>query len=227
MPNDEPAAEPPVELDGLKVSAPKTVAAGVPAVVQSLRHLWGEMGVVRGTKAMLKLNQVGGFDCMSCAWPDPDDHRSAAEFCENGAKAVAWEGTRDRCGPEFFAKYSVAELARESDYWHGQQGRLTHPMILRSGAAHYEPIAWDDVFALIAEELHAGTPDEAAFYTSGRTSNEAAFLYQLFVRQFGTNNFPDCSNMCHESSGSALEPDGRHRQGHGEARRTSRRRRSS
>ena len=204
MTTPDPAAEPPVELDGLKVSDPKTVAAGLPAVVESFKHLWGEMGVVRGTKAMLQLNQVGGFDCMSCAWPDPDDHRSAVEFCENGAKAVAWEGTRDRCGPDFFAEHSVAQLAAESDYWHGQQGRLTHPMILRRGATHYEPLPWDDAFKLIAGELNAGTPDEAAFYTSGRTSNEAAFLYQLFVRLFGTNNLPDCSNMCHESSGSAL-----------------------
>jgi molybdopterin-dependent oxidoreductase alpha subunit len=204
MNDTPPSAEPPVELDGLGVSAPKTVAAGVPAVVQSFRHLWGEMGVVRGTKAMLRLNQVGGFDCMSCAWPDPDDHRSAVEFCENGAKAVAWEGTRDRCGPEFFAKHSVKELANESDYWHGQQGRLTHPMVLRKGATHYEPIAWDDAFRLIADELKAAPPDESVFYTSGRTSNEAAFLYQLFARLHGTNNLPDCSNMCHESSGSAL-----------------------
>src|SRR6185312_6702216 len=141
----------------------------------------------------------------SCAWPDPDAHRSAAEFCENGAKAVAWEADSRRLTPEFFAKHSIDDLARESDYWHGQQGRLTEPMVLRPGRRHYEPISWDDAFALLAQELNAlASPNEAIFYTSGRTSNEAAFLYQLFARQFGTNNLPDCSNMCQEGSGTAL-----------------------
>src|SRR6185312_2344114 len=141
----------------------------------------------------------------SCAWPDPDAHRSAAEFCENGAKAIAWEADSRRLTPEFFAKHSIDDLARESDYWHGQQGRLTEPMVLRPGRRHYEPISWDDAFALIADELNAlASPNEAIFYTSGRTSNEAAFLYQLFARQFGTNNLPDCSNMCHESTSFAL-----------------------
>ena len=145
-----------------------------------------------------------GFDCPGCAWPEPDKPH-AAEFCENGAKAVAEEATLRRVTPDFFAAHSVADLATRSGYWLGQQGRLTHPMYLAEGADHYEPVTWERAFDLIGEELTAlGSPDEAVFYTSGRTSNEAAFLYQLFAREFGTNNLPDCSNMCHESSGSAL-----------------------
>ncbi len=154
---------------------------------------------------MLQLNQFDGYDCPGCAWPDPDAERAVAEFCENGAKAVAEEGTKERVGPEFFARHSVAELSERSDFWLGKQGRLTHPMILKKGATHYQPISWDEAFAMLGRELNAlSSPDEAVFYTSGRTSNEAAFLYQLFVREFGTNNLPDCSNMCHESSGSGL-----------------------
>ncbi|HKR02650.1 MAG TPA: FdhF/YdeP family oxidoreductase, partial [Pyrinomonadaceae bacterium] len=156
-------------------------------------------------KTLLAVNQKDGFDCPGCAWPEPDGERSHAEFCENGAKAVAEEATLARVTPEFFREWSVSELSRQSDFWLGKQGRLTHPMLLRAGGTHYEPISWDEAFQLIASELNAlASPDEAIFYTSGRTSNEAAFLYQLFVRQFGTNNLPDCSNMCHESSGSAL-----------------------
>ncbi|HEV3416726.1 MAG TPA: molybdopterin-dependent oxidoreductase, partial [Pirellulales bacterium] len=199
--------QPPEASTGLRVTPMKTWAAGMPGVVAVMRHVWGEMGVVRGTRALLALNQEGGIDCMSCAWADPDGARSTVEFCENGAKALAWEGDTDRVGPEFFKLWSVAELSQKSDYWLGKQGRLTHPMVLRAGATHYEPIAWDDAFRFIADELNAlETPNDGIFYTSGRTSNEAAFLYQLFVRQFGTNNLPDCSNMCHESSGSALGP---------------------
>jgi molybdopterin-dependent oxidoreductase alpha subunit len=198
-------AQPPVEIDDLTVKQPSAVAGGVPAVISALKYAWGEVGVVRGTRALLKLNQKGGFDCPGCAWPDPDGHRSHAEFCENGAKHVADEATRERATPEFFKHWSVADLALKSDYWLGRQGRITHPMLLREGATHYEPVTWDEAFRLIADELNAlASPDEAIFYTSGRTSNEAAFLYQLFVRQLGTNNLPDCSNMCHESSGSAL-----------------------
>ena len=160
---------------------------------------------MRGAKALLKVNQKSGFDCQSCAWPSPDEHRQVAEFCENGAKAVADEGTTKRVTPDFFREHSLDDLRQRSDFWLGQQGRLTHPMVKRAGATHYEAITWDDAFKLIAAELNAlPTPNAAAFYTSGRTSNEAAFLYQLFVRQFGTNNLPDCSNMCHESSGEAL-----------------------
>ena len=181
-------------------------AAGVPAVIQSMKYAYRNMGAVKGARLLLTLNQTGGYDCPGCAWPDPDaGDRSIAEFCENGAKASSEENTRKRITRDFFRQHSVAELSQRSDYWLAQQGRLTEPMVLRKGATHYEPISWDDAFQLIAERLNAlESPDEASFYTSGRTSNETAFLYQLFVRQFGTNNLPDCSNMCHESSGTAL-----------------------
>jgi molybdopterin-dependent oxidoreductase alpha subunit len=201
-----PRAEPPPEdLQEIQVGHRETTAAGIPAIVQTMRFGLGEMGALRTLKTLTTLNQKNGVDCPSCAWPDPDGHRSFAEFCENGAKAVSEEATLSRVTPEFFAEHSLAELAEQSDRWLNKQGRLTHPMRLRKGAAHYEPVSWDEAFALIAQELNAlGSPDEAVFYTSGRTSNEAAFLYQLFVRQFGTNNLPDCSNMCHESSGLGL-----------------------
>ena len=200
-----PSAVPPIEHATTRLTAPATNAAGLRAVAKTLAITTAEPGLVRGTKLLLKVNQVDGFDCQSCAWPSPDADRHVAEFCENGAKAVADEATTKRVTSEFFRTHSVASLAEKSDYWLNQQGRLTHPMVLRPGATHYEPIAWTDAFRLVADELHALTsPDEAAFYTSGRTSNEAAFLYQLFVRAFGTNNLPDCSNMCHESSGAAL-----------------------
>ena len=202
----EPHAQPPENFTGLALKAPSESAGGIPAVISSLKHAFGEMGVVRGLSTLNKMNQKGGFDCMSCAWPDPDGERShLAEYCENGAKAVADEATTTKISPEFFARHSVAELSEHSDFWLNKQGRLTQPMILHKGASHYEPIAWDEAFALVARELNAlASPNEALFYTSGRTSNEAAFLYQLFVRMFGTNNLPDCSNMCHESSGTAL-----------------------
>jgi molybdopterin-dependent oxidoreductase alpha subunit len=199
-------AEPPEENAELtRVSEPKSCAGGIPSVLATVSRAYDEMGVRRSLRTLGTVNQKGGFDCQSCAWPDPDGPRRAIEFCENGAKAVAWEATTRRATPELFARFSVAELSRRSDHWLGGQGRITHPMLLQRNATHYEPVAWDDAFALIAEELNGlASPDEAAFYTSGRTSNEAAFLYQLFVRQFGTNNLPDCSNMCHESSGTAL-----------------------
>ena len=200
-----PSALVPETLEGTRVGKPSEAAAGITAVVQTVR--WGlrEMGPVRAVKALLAVNQVDGFDCQSCAWPSPNTSRHTAEFCENGAKAVADAGTKKRVTPEFFAEHSVVELAKETDHWLNAQGRLTHPMVLHEGATHYVPIAWPEAFALIARELNSlGSPDEAAFYTSGRASNEAAFVYQLFVRQFGTNNLPDCSNMCHESSGAAL-----------------------
>lgn len=200
-----PAAQPPEEHTGIHVSRPAHAAAGLPAVLSSLNHVYGQAGLVRGTEAMLKLNQKTGFDCPSCAWPDPDDHRSAFEFCENGAKAIAAETTLARATPDFFNRYTIADLAAESDYWLEQQGRLTEPMILEEGSQQYRPISWEQAFEEIAKELNAlPHPDEGIFYTSGRASNEAAFLYQLFVREFGTNNLPDCSNMCHESSGSAM-----------------------
>ncbi|MDO6737299.1 FdhF/YdeP family oxidoreductase [Wenyingzhuangia sp. 2_MG-2023] len=156
-------------------------------------------------KVLSKLNQKKGMDCPGCAWPDPDHRSKLGEFCENGVKAIAEEAMERVADPDFFAKYSVEELSNQSDYWLGQQGRLTHPMILRNGETHYTPISWKETNQIIAKELNSlSSPNEAAFYTSGRTSNEAAFLYQLFVRMFGTNNLPDCSNMCHESSGVAL-----------------------
>jgi molybdopterin-dependent oxidoreductase alpha subunit len=180
-------------------------AGGVPAIVAAVKSISNEMGLVRGVRTLLQVNQTGGVDCPGCAWPEPDRKRSHFEFCENGAKHVADEATSKRIKPEFFQKWSLAELAEQSDQWLNAQGRLTHPMLLRRDATHYEPVSWDDAFELIAGELNSlNYPDQAIFYTSGRTSNEAAFLYQLFVRQFGTNNLPDCSNMCHESSGSAL-----------------------
>ena len=198
-------AQPPGEPAPLGQVAPKTVAGGLPSITSALRFALGAAGLLRGTRLLLQLNQHHGFDCPGCAWPDPDGHRSAAEFCENGAKAVAEEGTSARIDRDFFFRHPVAELSRRSDYWLGRQGRLTEPMVLLPGATHYQPLLWDEAFALLAEELKGlASPDEAVFYTSGRTSNEAAFLYQLFAREYGTNNLPDCSNLCHESSGAAL-----------------------
>jgi molybdopterin-dependent oxidoreductase alpha subunit len=203
--NNTPRAQPPEEAVPVQITPLTKSAGGVPAIMSAAKSAIKEMGVGRSVRALLKVNQQAGFDCPGCAWPEPDSERSHAEFCENGAKHVADEATTKRITPEFFAKWSVADLANQSDYWLGQQGRLTHPVVLRQGATHYEAIAWNDAFRLLADELNSlNSPDEAIFYTSGRTSNEAAFLYQLFVRQFGTNNLPDCSNMCHESSGWAL-----------------------
>ncbi len=191
----------------LRVEPPKDHAAGVPAVAVSMKRALSRMGPARTAKTLLKLNQAEGFDCMSCAWPDPEvGHRHTAEFCENGAKAVAEEATRDRADPAFFAAHSIADLDAHTEHWLGQQGRITHPMVKRPGATHYEPIDWAEAFELIGSQLRSlGSPDEAIFYTSGRASNEAAFSYQLFARAFGTNNLPDCSNMCHESTSIALQ----------------------
>jgi molybdopterin-dependent oxidoreductase alpha subunit len=199
-------SQPPLESDPAEVQRPPKSAGGMASALTAARFAWSEMGVVRGTRTLLQLNQKQGIDCPGCAWPEPDGERSHFEFCEEGAKHVADEATRKRITPEFFAKWSVRELAEQSDLWLNQQGRLTQPMVLRDRARHYEPIQWPDAFGLIAQELNGlASPDEAIFYTSGRTSNEAAFVYQLFVRQFGTNNLPDCSNMCHESSGTAMK----------------------
>jgi molybdopterin-dependent oxidoreductase alpha subunit len=165
----------------------------------------GDMGPIRAPEAFLKINQVTGFDCQSCAWPSPDKSRKLFEFCENGAKAVSDESTKKRIGPDFFAQYSIADLAAKSDYWLNEQGRLTTPMVRQAGATHYQQIPWPEAFQMIAEELNGlDSPNQASFYTSGKTTNEPAFLLQLFARQFGTNNLPDCSNMCHESSGVAM-----------------------
>jgi len=187
------------------VSGAEHEAAGVKAVMVSLQRGFEQMGPARTAAALAKLNQRHGFDCPGCAWPEEHGGRKLAEFCENGAKAVAEEATRRRVGPDFFARHSVDELAAQPEYWLSQQGRITDPVVLAPGDTHYRPIEWDEAYRLIAKHLNAlADPDEALFYTSGRTSNEAAFLYQLLVRSFGTNNLPDCSNMCHESSGTAL-----------------------
>lgn len=198
--------QPPTDFTGIETAKPASEAAGFTAVFSSMKHVFGVMPVRRGLKSLLNLNQKGGIDCPSCAWPDPDGERSKiAEYCENGAKAIAEEATTRKVTPVFFQKYSVSELSQKSDYWLGQQGRLTHPLVLREGQTNYEKISWEKSFKLIGNQLNnLPSPDEAIFYTSGRTSNEAAFLYQLFIRMYGTNNMPDCSNMCHESSGSAL-----------------------
>ncbi len=189
----------------LRVGEPAQSAGGLTAVKVALSMSVEQMGLARTAKVLREVNQKQGFDCPGCAWPDPEDHRSIAEFCENGAKAVAEEATQKRITADFFARHSVEELSCQTDHWLSQQGRLTQPMYLAADAAHYTPISWHDAFAKIGGALKAlPSPNEAVFYTSGRTSNEAAFLYQLFVRRFGTNNLPDCSNMCHESSGQAM-----------------------
>src|SRR5437763_4268763 len=198
-------AQPPEALTGLRVTEVDQIAGGVPAIISTMKYAFGEMGAVRSLRTLARVNQTDGFDCPGCAWPEPDAERAHIEFCENGAKHVADEATTKRVTPEFFREWSIRKLTAQSDLWLNQQGRLTHPMLLRRGSDNYEPVSWAAAFSLLPHELHAlASPDEAIFYTSGRTSNEAAFLYQLFVRQFGTNNLPDCSNMCHESSGSAL-----------------------
>ena len=190
----------------IDIAEPHDHAAGISGVAVGLKRSVQKMGPRRSARTLLKLNQAEGFDCMSCAWPDPDPgHRHTAEFCENGAKAVAEEATTARATPQFFARHSIADLDRHDEHWLGQQGRITNPMIKKPGATHYQPIEWRTAFRLIADQLNGlASPDEAIFYTSGRTSNEAAFCYQLFVRAFGTNNLPDCSNMCHESTSVAL-----------------------
>jgi molybdopterin-dependent oxidoreductase alpha subunit len=201
--SSKPPAGDPVQ-DAPQVSDPQHAAAGLAAIGHTLRIAQQQMGVRRTAQTLLKVNQKDGFDCPGCAWPE-GDKRHTAEFCENGAKAVAEEATLRRVTPDFFAAHPLADLASRSGYWLGQQGRITQPMYLPQGADRYEAVTWERAFAIIAEELTAlASPDEALFYTSGRTSNEAAFLFQLFAREFGTNNLPDCSNMCHESSGSAL-----------------------
>ncbi len=200
-----PAPDRPQDSAAPRLGPKPGYATGVPSVVKALSISLSTMGAGRSLKTLANVNQLEGFDCPGCAWPDPEGHRSVAEFCENGAKAVASEATRARADVAFFAAHAVADLAEQSDLWLDRAGRLTHPMVLDEGATHYRPIGWADAFAIIAAELRSlASPDMATFYTSGRTSNEAAFLYQLFVRRFGTNNLPDCSNMCHESSGVGL-----------------------
>ena len=195
----------PLESKSPNLSNPKNSAAGIPAVISTMKYGIKNMGVIDSISKLSKVNDFHGFDCPGCAWPDPDSHRSFAEFCENGAKAVSDEATKRRADRDFWSKWSVSELSQKSDFWLNSQGRLTEPMILHPESNHYQPISWNDAFDIIADNLVSlDNPNEAIFYTSGRTSNEAAFLWQLLARRFGTNNLPDCSNMCHESSGVAL-----------------------
>ena len=195
----------PLEEKPPKISSPKNSAAGIPAVVSTMKYGLTNMGVINSITKLSKVNDFHGFDCPGCAWPDPDDHRSFAEFCENGAKAVSDEATKSRVDSNFWSKWSISELSQKSDFWLNSQGRLTEPMIIRQDSNYYQPISWEDAFDVIADNIVSlENPDEAIFYTSGRTSNEAAFLWQLLARRIGTNNLPDCSNMCHESSGVAL-----------------------
>jgi molybdopterin-dependent oxidoreductase alpha subunit len=195
----------PVELSGTRIGRAYQEAAGIPAMLNVARYGLREMGPIRTARTLISINQEKGFDCQSCAWPSPDRKRKVFEFCANGARAVADELTDKRIGRDFFREHSISDLAARSDYWLNQQGRLTEPMVKHQGATHYEPISWNAAIDLLASELrNLASPDEAAFYTSGKTANEPAFLLQLFARQFGTNNLPDCSNMCHESSGVAM-----------------------
>ncbi|WP_019482007.1 FdhF/YdeP family oxidoreductase [Arthrobacter sp. TB 23] len=188
----------------IEVGKPKEWAAGVPGVIHSMQPAIKHMGPNRTRKTLLALNQKDGFDCMSCAWPDPGK-RSNFEFCENGAKAVTWEATPVLVASEFWAEHSITDLLTRSEYWLGMQGRLTEPVYKPADSDHYQPVSWEKAFSLVADKLNGlESPHQSAFYTSGRASNEAAFAYQLFVRAFGTNNLPDCSNMCHESSGWAM-----------------------
>jgi len=189
-----------------KIEFYKGPAGGWGALKSVSKALLSQDIPVKGAKTLLAANQPDGFDCPGCAWPDRN-HASTFEFCENGAKAVASEATARRVTPEFFAQHTVSELAGKSDFFLEDQGRLTEPMVYDAASDKYRPIGWDAAFALVGKHLNAlPDPNQAMFYTSGRASNEAAFLYQLFVREYGTNNFPDCSNMCHEPSGSAMRP---------------------
>jgi molybdopterin-dependent oxidoreductase alpha subunit len=208
---DKPAikitgAQPPLEFTGLRLSKPARTSAGIKGITTAFTHATRYMAAGQAVKTMFRLNQKGGIDCPGCAWPDPDDERSKlGEYCENGIKAIAEEAQKKTIGRAFFQQHSIAEMRTWSDFELGKKGRLAEPMVLQAGGTHYEPISWEAAFEMIGQELRAlDTPDRAIFYTSGRTSNEAAFLYQLFVREYGTNNLPDCSNMCHESSGQGL-----------------------
>jgi molybdopterin-dependent oxidoreductase alpha subunit len=198
--------EPPLEAKGPRVGDKPEVAGGLSAAINSLVVSLRQLGPGRTYGAWRGVNKTEGFDCPGCAWADPDGTPHVVEFCENGAKAFADDASTRICGPELFARYSVAELAQQSDLWLNAQGRIPRPMFLAAGEDHYRPIGWDDAFGVVAGELRACTdPNQAVFYTSGKAINESAFLFQLLARRFGTNNLPDCSNMCHESSGVALK----------------------
>jgi len=202
-----PAPTEDINEDDLKVSAPKHAAAGLKAVMVSMERGFAEAGPSRTLRSMLRVNQHDGFDCPGCAWPESiTGKRKPAEFCENGAKAIAEEASARTVTPEWWAAHPIAALRDKTEYWLGSQGRITAPMIIRAGDTHYTPISWAEAFATIGEHVNATTPERCVFYTSGRTANETAFMYQLLARSLGTNNLPDCSNMCHESSGSALNP---------------------
>ena len=205
MTSEQVATEQQVDdQEHLEISPPRDWAAGIPGILHSVGPAVRGMGVGRAAKLLTSMNHKDGFDCMSCAWPDPD-HRKVAEFCENGAKAVTWEATPVTVPRAFWKEHPIPVLLQESEYWLGMQGRLVEPVYKAADSDHYAPIGWDEAFRIVSDKLNAlDSPDEAAFYTSGRTSNEAAFAYQLFARAFGTNNLPDCSNMCHESTGAAL-----------------------
>ena len=206
MSNRKVQIVPPEEFSNLKLTERKEKAAGIPALISSMKHISEELGIWQGIKVLNKMNQKGGFDCPGCAWPDPDNKRSSlGEYCENGVKAIAEEATTKKVTPKFFKKHSVEELSKWTDYAIGKAGRITEPMYLKENSSYYEAISWEKAFEIIGKKLNSlSSPNEAVFYTSGRTSNEAAYMYQLFTRQLGTNNLPDCSNMCHESSGTAL-----------------------
>ncbi|WP_181149964.1 FdhF/YdeP family oxidoreductase [Arthrobacter sp. MYb227] len=202
-----PAPTQDINEDDLKITEPKRSAAGVKAVMVSLERGFAEAGVSRTLSSMLLINKRGGFDCPGCAWPESiTGPRKPAEFCENGAKAVAEEASARTVTPQWWAEHPINILSDKTEYWLGSQGRITEPMIIRAGESHYTPITWAQAFRTIGEHVNATTPDKCVFYTSGRTANETAFMYQLLARSLGTNNLPDCSNMCHESSGSALNP---------------------
>ena len=183
--NQIPGAQPPEDFTGLKVRKPKTTAAGAKSVLSAFSHVRQYMNTGEAVRTMFRVNQKGGFDCPGCAWPDPDDDRSKlGEYCENGIKAIAEEAQRKRLDASFFAQHSIAEMLGWSDFEIGKKGRLTEPMLLKEGNTHYEPISWDDAFQMIGGHLKGlASPDEAVFYTSGRTSNEAAFLYQLVCQR--------------------------------------------
>ena len=195
----------PIESERLKIRKPKQVAAGIPGVAKSFAIGLSEAGLSRTLRTMRTVNRFDGYDCPGCAWPDPDDHRSGFEFCENGAKAFATEATKKRLTPEILSSKSVQSWSKMSDMELDKLGRLTEPVVLRENSNHYERISWTDAFGMISEAVGAlEDPNQAVLYTSGRASNEAAFLWGTLARQIGTNNLPDCSNMCHESSGVAL-----------------------
>lgn len=196
-----------INEDDLQVTEPKHAAAGLKAVMVSMERGFAQAGPSRTLRSMLRVNQHNGFDCPGCAWPESiTERRKPAEFCENGAKAIAEEASARTVTPEWWEQHPIADLRNKTEYWLGSQGRITAPMVITPGDTHYKPISWGDAFALIGEHVNATTADRTVFYTSGRTANETAFLYQLLARSIGTNNLPDCSNMCHESSGSAMNP---------------------